>query len=284
VRTSLGRKALADAPPRPNTLPIQLPALVLVLWLGAVSLALWVAQQRLAEQPQWHQAVASNAIFLIAGTAAIVAIIRIAKVHFVGGLRGFGLDGRTLAGHSQHAMACLVAIWPVVMAAILLVTWVGKILHGQDFELEPHEELKVISSNPQISLRILVIVVAVLVAPVLEEMLFRGLLQSAIRSYLERWCEQPASGQDTAGPTTQQDPPPAREPVKKRPQRVWLSVIASSALFAVVHPNLGHWPALFALSMCLGYAYEKSGSLLQPIAIHSVFNAVMVAGVLVGGQ
>lgn len=58
--------------------------------------------------------------------------------------------------------------------------------------------------------------------------------------------------------------------------RPWLSVIISSALFASVHSNPQHWPALLVLALFMGYAYEKSGSLFRPVFIHSLFNAVSI--------
>jgi len=48
----------------------------------------------------------------------------------------------------------------------------------------------------------------------------------------------------------------------------------------MVHMDMAHWPALFVLSLSLGYAYEKSGSLFRPIFIHSLFNAATIAAVL----
>jgi len=103
------------------------------------------------------------------------------------------------------------------------------------------------SQYSNLPLRISVIAVAVMVAPVLEEMLFRGLFQTMLRSFLP-------------GP--------------------WLCIAASSALFAIVHGNPSHWPALFVLAMCMGYSYEKSGSLLRPIFIHSLFNAATIAAAM----
>jgi hypothetical protein len=86
----------------------------------------------------------------------------------------------------------------------------------------------------------------------LEEMLFRGFFQTAIRSV---WEFRNLNG-------------------------AWPSILISSALFAIVHANPGHWPALFVLAVCLGYAYEKSGSLFRPIFIHSFFNAATIIAVL----
>ena len=50
-------------------------------------------------------------------------------------------------------------------------------------------------------------------------------------------------------------------------------------LFAAVHADMAHWPALFTLSMGIGYAYEKSGSLWQAIFVHAMFNGWTVLSV-----
>jgi membrane protease YdiL (CAAX protease family) len=60
----------------------------------------------------------------------------------------------------------------------------------------------------------------------------------------------------------------------------WIAILISSGLFAATHADTGHWPALFVLGVCLGYAYEKSGSLFRPIFIHSLFNATSIIAVL----
>ena len=120
-------------------------------------------------------------------------------------------------------------------------------LRGQDFEMPQHQELQLISESTAIPLRILIVFLAVVVAPLLEEMLFRGLFQTMIRSYLE----QP-----------------------------WLAIVITSGIFASVHQNVTHWPALFMLAMGLGYAYEKSGSLWRPIFMHALFNGVAIAATL----
>jgi len=41
-----------------------------------------------------------------------------------------------------------------------------------------------------------------------------------------------------------------------------------------------HWPAILMLSVGMGYAYERSGSLFRPIFIHIFFNTTTVCAVL----
>ena len=51
----------------------------------------------------------------------------------------------------------------------------------------------------------------------------------------------------------------------------WVSVIITSALFALVHDR---WmqPPIFVLAVCLGYAYERTGNLWTNITMHAMFN------------
>lgn len=50
------------------------------------------------------------------------------------------------------------------------------------------------------------------------------------------------------------------------------AALLTSALFALIHVNLSSLPALFFLALCLTVAYEWTGSLLVPIAMHALFN------------
>jgi membrane protease YdiL (CAAX protease family) len=87
---------------------------------------------------------------------------------------------------------------------------------------------------------------AIIVAPLAEELIFRGYLYPVGKKYL--------------GP--------------------FLSALVTAALFAVLHGHMASLPALFTLALCLALSYEKSGSLLVPTIMHAVFNAVSVIGIL----
>jgi membrane protease YdiL (CAAX protease family) len=171
------------------------------------------------------------------------------------------------------------------MAALVLTIYVGRLIWGPQFDLGRHEELELIRQYSQLPLQISVFVVAVVMAPILEELLFRGMLQTMLRSL---WRPAPIlkSGAARApGCQEQLTPLPGACYTVKigagcGAVGVWLSIAAGAALFAIAHANTGHWPALFILGVCLGYAYEKSGSLLRPIFIHSIFNAIMVVSAL----
>jgi membrane protease YdiL (CAAX protease family) len=71
--------------------------------------------------------------------------------------------------------------------------------------------------------------------------------------------------------------------VKRRGGRAGQAVLGTSVLFAMVHS--GVWPspiALLLLALGLGWLKERTGSLVGPIIVHSLFNAVNCGVILLG--
>jgi membrane protease YdiL (CAAX protease family) len=114
--------------------------------------------------------------------------------------------------------------------------------------MQQHMALENLVSTNQWPLRLSIVLSAVVIAPLVEEMLFRGFIQSLFRSVLNR---------------------------------PWVAIFCASTFFSVSHANAEHWPALFVLSLGIGYAYEKSGSLWRPIFMHVLFNGIMVFSFLI---
>lgn len=103
---------------------------------------------------------------------------------------------------------------------------------------------------------ILAIFSIIVLAPLIEETLFRGFLQSFIRQHLG-----------------------AKQ-----------AVLITSVCFALFHYSanqaLGNFsiiPPLFLLALFLGFVYEKQGSLLTPIVLHASFNTVSVINLYLFG-
>jgi len=247
LKTSLGRKALVATPDRRNRMAPYTPFIPFFIWLIGISMMQSVVDLIAGSFEGWQSDFLNNLVFCTGAVVTIVVMLILAQVDFAEGLKGLGLRLRTIPKDAALAFVNLLAVWPVVLAMIVATTSFGKMLQGQDFEMPQHEELQLISESTAIPLRVLIVFLAVVVAPLLEEMLFRGLFQTMIRSYLE----QP-----------------------------WVAIIITSAIFASVHQNVTHWPALFMLAMGLGYAYEKSGSLFRPIFMHALFNGVAIAATL----
>ena len=245
--TSLGRKALADSPPRRNSMPPYLPLVPLMLWFGGVSMAVVLVQQLTPGLLGWQKIFRDHIVMSTGAVVTIATMMILAHVHFARRLKGFGLNIRTIVKDFFMGFVNLLAVWPLMMAAITMTMLVAKLISGQEYEMQQHQQLEMITEYTQLPLRIMIVFVAVVIAPLLEEMLFRGFIQTTIRSFF--------GIRNSA----------------------WPAIAASSVFFAIMHANPGHWPALFVLGVCLGYSYEKSGSLFRPIFIHLFFNALSVA-------
>ena len=241
-----GPRSLRNSPIRRNSLALYVPFLQILAWLILAGASMGIIDYFLDESLGWQKE------FFIYSAVGIVEMVLIIVYGYIGRhmfarrLKGLGLNLRTIFSDFFSAAVNFVTVFPLVLLSIWLVIFFGRLIAGPDFGLDESEGLTVIIDNPQLVLRVLVIFFVAVVAPVFEELLFRGMVQSALRGVLF-------------------------EP--------WLAIAASSAIFAVMHPPT-HWLPLFVLAGCMGYTYEKSGSLFRPIFIHIFFNAANVTAAL----
>jgi membrane protease YdiL (CAAX protease family) len=310
LRTSLGRNALSDCPSRRNNMPFYLPFVPLFVWFVGVSLAVSLTRKLLGNLQGWQGAFVDNLVLGIGAVVTIVVIVFLARASFARGLKGFGLNPRRIHRDFFAALVLLLAVWPLLLAAIILTTYLGRLIWGPQYQIEQHAQLELITTHSQLPLRILVVVVATVCAPLLEEMLFRGLFQTMVRSYLAgRLIRQTDGGlaAEHAGNAERKTPSqttgftdstdslsssvnPCKSVSKKSSatsaglavDKTWQAIAISSIVFATAHQNPAHWPALLLLGACLGYAYEKTGSLFRAIFIHALFNALTITAVLYG--
>jgi membrane protease YdiL (CAAX protease family) len=168
-----------------------------------------------------------------------------------GGLAGFGLGLGRFVKSLPATLGVMVFIIAATFATLAAASWVSKAMGIEPPDVAHDTLIVLMEASPGVRLGI--IAVAVLLAPVVEEIVFRGMFQTALlqsRVFHNRW------------------------PI----------LLIGSALFALVHVEVAYQakPGLFVLAMGLGYVYERTGSLWAPITIHAVFNATNIALVLAG--
>lgn len=242
IKTDWGTKALIGAGYRRNSMPDYLPFLVIFGWLILTAVSSSLLEEFISDYAGWQQKFITYSGFIAIEIIVIMLILKSAKQYFEDGLRGFGLRVKNIFPDITKATAIFIVIWPLVLVALYAVLYIGKMVVGPEFQIERNEGLAVILENDQLSLRILMVLFAVVITPIFEELVFRGLLQSYLRNL-------------NYGP--------------------WQSIFIASIIFSVLHPWM-HLPALLVLSVAMGYAYEKSGSLLRPIFIHFLFNGLTI--------
>ena len=147
--------------------------------------------------------------------------------------------------------------WPQLLIKVLLGLVIGTVLAVATFYLwnlliqsgkgeagAPQEAVRMLRESESIALKLGIAFSAVIVAPVAEEILFRGFMYPSIKRFSDRF----------------------------------FAAAITSLFFAFIHFNAGSLAPLFVLAMVLTIAYEVTGCLLVPIGIHAAFNLFQVVG------
>jgi len=210
-------------------------------------------------------------------------------------LRDFGLS---FEGWERQAACGLVAT--LIAAPLVYAIQFGVV---RIWEPKAHPLMTMMFEEFSVGVGALAIVTAVILAPMFEELAFRGLLQSWLVGALDRGAgpasmaslleiESPFSAEsappaefwdaEPEGPSHSQVatiPPPT---LTKSTGRGWLAIVLTSILFAYVHSP--QWPApipLFALALVIGTVYYRTGSLIAAIFMHATFNGISTLMLLI---
>jgi len=150
----------------------------------------------------------------------------------------FGLNEQRPRALAAGGMLYLAMLPALIVVAIVYERFLRAA--GVNITVQPITEL-FIKTPSQFTVGLLT-VFAVVIAPVFEEVLFRGLAYPAIKQRF--------------GTTA--------------------ALLVVSILFAAMHQHLATAGPLFALGLGLALAYEYTGSLLTAVAVHSLFNATNI--------
>jgi membrane protease YdiL (CAAX protease family) len=133
-------------------------------------------------------------------------------------------------------ISLLISAYPTVFAVGVLTSVLLKINPTTDVQ----EVMRIFENQTAATQRIPIILLAVAIAPVAEELAFRGYLYGVIKRF---FGAVPA-------------------------------LLLSGILFALIHLNLPSFFPLLVLGWVFALAYELSGSLLVPMTMHALFNAL----------
>ena len=240
----------------------------------------WLRVHRSAGSPPVR--LDSMQLTLIGIVAELLALLIVLgfDVYFEEGvLAHLGLDlNRVSRGLSRGPVGILIVL-PLVYMTSAATDWVLNVLHIP--HPEEVEQLQLLTGTTSMAAKILIVVGVVVVMPMFEEVIFRGHLQTLIVQGLRR-LRNFLSRSPTAlpvpdyameiGPLLSYAPPPQTDTTTG--PRI-LGVVITSVIFAALHPS---WtaPAIFVLSLGLGYAYERTGSLWTSVVMHAIFNGISV--------
>jgi len=168
---------------------------------------------------------------------AIILVHIFLREHEWGWQRFLGLDAPPLGRVLFYAIVGAACFLPVALAlSKLSAMGIESVLHA---EPDSQASVKVLRASQGLGQNICLAIATILVAPFIEETMFRGILY----------------------PTVKQTGYPR------------LALIGTSVLFGAIHANLMTFVPLTVFAMVLVWLYERTDNLLTPILAHSLFNA-----------
>jgi membrane protease YdiL (CAAX protease family) len=181
--------------------------------------------------------------FSVPGLAAVVAVIVVLRRRYSRGLDAIGVPRVPTAVAVQQVLVGVLMVVPVTIIAAGISGWLGRV--GAPPELLVQELRPLIPIGD--AERLGVFLCMAVIAPLVEELLFRGFVQEV--------CVQRLGAP--------------------------LGVLLTAVLFVLLHPAGGYAP-LFVLALALGCAREATGSLHVCIGLHLAQNFVPALATAVG--
>ena len=239
---------------------------VAFVWIGSQALAtsfLFQAYgittgQEISAETSARMALMSGIAQLICTTACFVWLIR----RYQHSDRDFGLDPNQWANGIRAGLKAFCMWVPLVWAVQNILV---------EFIEYTHPSFERIKGSSELFTLIDVWITAVIVAPILEEILFRCILQGWLQRFRHEALQNPnpliAGGPDlTTDMNRSADDPP----------KIHLSsIFVTSILFGLAHYSQGPAPySLFVLSLGLGFVYQRTGNVIACITMHMTLNFI----------
>jgi CAAX protease family protein len=186
----------------------------------------------------------TTALFLVQLGFWIFVIGTIVSSQLLRGLHPgaiFGFDRLGFFKLFFLGVALLFAALPLILASSAMIS--NFLRSDPQRDVQPIMQLFEHASDP--GKRVPLIILAVVIAPISEEFVFRGFLYGVLKRY--------------AGGLS--------------------ALFFSGLLFALIHMHIPSLLPLFLLGCVLTFAYELSGSLLVPMAMHALFNTLTLVQV-----
>ena len=243
--------ALLRGAPRPRIqasvlvlsfLTYAIAALVLAIAAGLVLTLGGVEEEGGADDLVY---LAAQALASLGGLALGLAVLRALTAYTGENLREMGLKLVPFKEAAKWGIGGYLASLPFLGGGLAVTLWLSRTVFKN--VPTPDQPFAPILATGGPAAIVLVFVLAAVIAPVVEEVFFRGALYTALRGGMG----------------------------------VWPSVLLSAAIFAVGHPLPGGFLLILVLGSVLALVREKTGSLVPSIVCHAVYNTVLLSFVMI---
>lgn len=136
--------------------------------------------------------------------------------------------------------AAFLAFWPF---RVMYTTATLAFFHFSGLRIKEHPVVEELLIRDRTYLKIALIFSVAVCAPLFEEIFFRGFLYQGLRRRMDAWA----------------------------------AILATSLLFASIHPSVFQASIIFPLGLLLAYLMEKTGSIIPGMIVHFLTNGTTLA-------
>jgi membrane protease YdiL (CAAX protease family) len=201
---------------------------------------IWLADIFLLSAVPFLQARQNLRLMLAATLVDVIAIG--AVLYFVlkerqENITSLGLTTRKFFTNIRYGIFAYVGLVPILASVIYITTALFKAFN---IPIEPQPVLVILREENHIPSLIYMGFFTSLVGPFLEEIFFRGFAYGVFKKSLG----------------------------------IFWGIVTSALFFAYIHANLASFFPIFCLGVLLTYLYEKTGSLIPSITVHTIHNSL----------
>jgi membrane protease YdiL (CAAX protease family) len=177
---------------------------------------------------------------LVVNILTCLYIFNIVRIGYSMSVVSLGLTIRNWKSDVKTGLKHYLIVLPVIIASGFVVDFA---LRAFGIEPEQQDIINNVLSEDSLGVLAFMVFFGVLAAPIVEELIFRGFLQSAVRITCDKLQ----------------------------------TVLTSGFVFALIHWNAHVFLQIFVLGLMLAYLFEKTGSLVAPITVHICHNTFTLA-------
>lgn len=175
--------------------------------------------------------------------AGLFLIIYFVSVKHRQRLISLGITLKNFAREIWVGLLGYIAFIPILISIFIIVIVIVNITN---YKPQPQPIFEIFFEEKRTNVLTSLIILISIIGPITEEMFFRGFAYSAL----------------------------------KRRFGVVFAALVSSSVFALLHANIVGFFPIMSLGLLLTYLYEKSGSLIPSITVHTLHNSILAVFML----
>jgi membrane protease YdiL (CAAX protease family) len=177
---------------------------------------------------------------LVVNIVTCLYIFNIVRTGYGLPVASLGLTTRNWKCDVKTGLKYYLIVLPAIIASGFIV---DSVLRAFGIEPKQQDILNNLLNEDSLGVLAFMVFFGMLAAPIVEELLFRGFLQSAVRTTCDKLQ----------------------------------TILISGFIFALIHWNAHVFLQIFVLGLMLAYLFEKTGSLVAPITVHICHNTFTLA-------